>query len=117
MKVKDIMNTKIISSSKRETIKEAIKKMKKHNISQMPVIDENKAVGFVSESIILNAISEIDSEYIEDIMEDSPPIITIDSDVDIIRDLLRFYPMILVTSHGKLKGLITKSDILTKLYK
>ena len=47
-------------------------------------------------------------------MTESPPVIAIDAKVSVIKSLLQFYPIILVKEQGKLKGVITKVDILKK---
>jgi len=116
-KAKSIMNNKIISLAPNDNIKEAIKKMKQHNISQMPVIENHKSIGSVSESTILEAIMDEKGKKIKDIMSDSPPVVSKESSIDVVSNLLKFYPMILVSEEGELKGVITKSDLIGKLYK
>src|SRR3989338_4182252 len=56
IKAEEIMNKKIVSIKPDENIKDAISKMKKYGISQMPVIDEHKAIGLISESSLLDAL-------------------------------------------------------------
>ena len=56
IKAEEIMNKKIVSISLNEDIKSSIRKMKKFNIYQMPVIEYHKAIGLISESILLNAL-------------------------------------------------------------
>ena len=116
-KASEIMSNKIISVSPQDDIKEAINKMKKFNISQMPVIEQDKSIGLVSESAILSAMLEKKAKTIKCMMEEAPPIISKDTSLSVISDLLKFYPLILVSDSGKLKGVITKSDLLAKLYK
>ncbi len=117
VKADEIMNKKIISIRPEEFIKDAIKKMKKYDISQMPVIDDNKVVGLISESTLLDALVEGKGKSVAEVMEESPPIISKQSSVKVISNLLKYYPMILVSESGKLAGLITKSDFLGKMYK
>lgn len=113
-----IMQNKIISVLPNTNVKEAISKMKNNEISQLPVIDKGKCLGFVSESILLDEIIKGSHEKkIKDIMKDSPPIIPSKSSVDVVSNLLKFFPMVLVNDNGKLKGLITKSDVIRKVYK
>ena len=50
------MNKKIVSLTPNESIKEAIIKMKKYGISQMPVLDQDNVIGLVSESTLLDAL-------------------------------------------------------------
>lgn len=117
LKAEEIMNKKIIFVNPNEDIKEVIKKIKKYDISQLPVVEHNKCVGLVSESILLDAILAKKGNKVEDIMDEAPPIISKDASVDIISNLLKFYPIILVASGGKYLGIITKSDMLLKIYK
>ena len=115
-KAEDIMTSRIISVVSEDDVKEAVLRMKKFNISQMPVIEEHKSVGLVSETTILDAMLEHKGKKVKDIMEDSPPVISKNTSVSAVSDLLKFYPLILVSDKGKLKGVITKSDLLAKMY-
>jgi predicted transcriptional regulator len=117
VKAGEIMTKKIISVVPENDVKESINKMKKFNISQMPVITNHKVVGLVSESTLLDALMRKKHEKISDIMEEAPPIISKTASVKIISSLLRHCPMVLVSESGKLIGLITKADLLSKLYK
>ena len=112
LKAKDIMNKKLISISPDTKIKDVIKEMRRHGISQMPVIKDNNCVGLVSDSILLDAFSRKGVEKVSDIMADSPPIIAKDTSIDIISNLLKFYPIVMVSEKGRLEGVITKADIL-----
>ncbi|GAG34603.1 unnamed protein product, partial [marine sediment metagenome] len=117
IKASEIMHDKIISVSPEENISEAIKKMKKFNISQLPVIEDNKSIGLVSEAIILDAMLNKKAKKAKEIMEDSPPVVSKNTGVNAVSSLLQSSPMILVSDNGKLKGVITKSDLLGKVYK
>jgi predicted transcriptional regulator len=115
----DIMNRSIISASPGDRLRRAIELMKRHSISQMPVIDDRKVVGMVSESTILDAfIQERGRDtLVREIMADAPPIITKEASIDTVTQLLREYPIILVSEGGKLLGHITKADVLMKGYR
>ena len=52
IKAEQLMTSRIISISSSAPIKEAIAKMKKSKISQLPVIDDHNLIGLISESII-----------------------------------------------------------------
>ena len=117
IKAANIMTHRLISVSPIEPIKDAIEKMKKHNISQLPVIEEHKSIGLVTESDILEAMINKKGKIIQDVMEDAPPVISKKTGISVISDLLKFYPLILVSEDGELKGVITKSDLLAKIYK
>ncbi|MFC1730585.1 CBS domain-containing protein [candidate division KSB1 bacterium] len=116
LKAEQIMQSKIISVSPDETAKDVIKKMKKYEISQLPVIKDSIVAGLVSESILLDAILNDNKGEIREIMDDAPPIVSKDASVNVVSELLRHYPLVIVGEKGKLKGLITKSDLLRKVY-
>ena len=117
LKAEKIMNKGIISVKPSDKIRDAIGKMKKSNISQMPVIEDHKSIGVVSESIILEALLNKKGDNVKDIMDDSAPVVSKNTNISVISNLLRFYPMVLVSDGGELKGIITKADLLGKIYK
>lgn len=116
IKAEQIMSHKIISVLPNDTINSAILKMKKYGISQLPVIDDHKSIGMVTESSILNSMLQKKGNYVEDIMESPPPVISSDASPQLISSLLKYFPMILVSKKGNLIGVITKADLLEKLY-
>ena len=116
IKADKLMTAKIVSISSSTPIKEAIAKMKKFQISQLPVIDDTQLVGLVSESTILDAMLESKTGSIKEIMQDAPPIVSKTTGIQVVSGLLKHYPIIIVSEEGKLVGLITKADLLGKLY-
>lgn len=117
IKAEQLMTNKIISVSSGTSIKEAIGKMKKFQISQMPVMDDSKVMGLVSESIILDALLKSKGKTVKDVMQEAPPIVSKTTSIQVVSNLLKHYPMVMVSEEGRLIGLITKSDLLGKLYK
>ena len=113
---KDVMTTKIISSKPDDSIKDAIKRMKSHSISQIPVLDGHQCVGFISEALILEALLSGKGKVVQEVMGDSLPIVSTKTSIPVISNLLKAFPMVLVSDKGKLKGVISKSDILSKVY-
>lgn len=116
LKAKDLMNKNIISIKPEENIRKVIQKMRKFQISQMPVIEEKRVVGFISESIVLDCFTKKGCEYVKDIMKESPPIVPVETSIQVVSNLLKFYPVIMVSKGGNLLGLITKADLLSKMY-
>jgi len=116
VKAEEMMNKKIISVAPNDDIKESINKMKKFGISQMPVLEDHKVIGLVSESTLIDALMNKKDKKIEDIMEDTPPIVSKKASIKVVSNLLRHYPIVLVSESGKLIGLVTKADLLSKLY-
>ncbi|MBC7085142.1 MAG: CBS domain-containing protein [Methanomethylovorans sp.] len=56
MQVKDIMNTDVIVCNPQTTISEASQLLKKHNISGLPVVEDGRVVGIVSEADLLKLL-------------------------------------------------------------
>jgi CBS domain-containing protein len=56
MQIKDIMNTDVIVCNPQTTISEASQLLKKHNVSGLPVVDEDRVVGIVSEGDLLKLL-------------------------------------------------------------
>ena len=117
IKADELMNKKIVSLTSNDNIKDSVRKMKKFGISQMPVIDGHKIIGLVSESTLLDALISKKGKRIDEIMEETPPIVSKKASIKVVSNLLRHYPAVLVSENGKLVGLITKADLLSKLYK
>ena len=114
-KASDVMGKKIISVKPNEKIKSVIEKMKKHGISQVPVIDNQVVIGTISETALLYGLLHEKGNEVNDVMEEAPPVIGMKTRLSVISNLLQFSPMVLVSEKGKLKGVITKADVLSKI--
>ena len=117
VKAADMMTKKLIFIEPNDSVKDAITKMEKYEISQMPVILHHKAVGFISDKILLQAIGKGEDLKIKEVMADSPPIISSNTTVSVISNLLKHFSMVLVSESGELIGVITRHDLLSKVYK
>jgi len=82
-------------------------------ISQLPVIENGKVIGTVTEeSIIKNLGSNIADEKVEDIMETPLPSVPENTNISMIRPLLEDHSGVLVIRKGDVIGIITRSDLL-----
>src|SRR3989344_3655254 len=97
IKAQEVMSTKIVSVSPNDSIRESISKMKKFGISQMPVIDDHKAIGLISESILLDVLIGKKGKTAADIMGEAPPTVSKSASIQVISSLLRHYPTVLVS--------------------
>ncbi len=116
IKADQIMSEKIVSILPSMTIKDAIKKMKDNGFSQLPVIEDHKAIGMISESIILESMMKNEGKSVDDIMQAACPVVSGNSSISVISNLFKYFPMVLVSKKGKLVGVITKTDLLAKMY-
>ncbi|HLD07047.1 MAG TPA: CBS domain-containing protein [Candidatus Nanoarchaeia archaeon] len=114
----EIMQHKVIAVSPDASIPEAIRKMKKHEISQMPVLAKGNVQGIISESILLDALVQGKHEKkVREVMQDSPPIVPPATSAQVVSHLLQFFPIVLVADNGRLEGLISRADIVRKMYR
>ena len=56
MNVKDVMNSDVVSCRPDDEISSAAQLLKEHNISGLPVVDEGKVVGIVTEADLLKLL-------------------------------------------------------------
>lgn len=134
MKVSEIMTTNLITAGPDETIKDVILKMRKKNVSGLPVVDKNnKVLGTFSETDVAKAlpdilneaqyiplvdVRELTSEPIKRVMD--MPSISIGADTEIeeaAKIVLEQYRhrLPVVDGAGHLIGMVTLGDILKAL--
>jgi len=107
----------IVKLKPSNTLLDAIKKMRKDSISQIPIFDGNEPVGVVTEDNIVKHISDVgESELknakIESVMEPVPPIVDYNTPANSLVPLIRFSKCILVAKKSKIYGIITATDTL-----
>ncbi|MEA2035252.1 MAG: CBS domain-containing protein [Euryarchaeota archaeon] len=114
----DLMHTPVICVSPTESVTKTVEIMENNGISQLPVINNGVPIGCISESAIINAmelgkIQKTHEHTVENIMEDSFPTVSPLVDVDTIVHMLHYHHAILVLEMGKVKGVITKHDLIS----
>lgn len=118
VQLKNIMATKVVSVNSETELPIAISKMKKYEISQMPVIDDGRPVGILSERNIIETLThEKGINLVKDTMGEAPPQLPSNSTVHAASHLLSFFPLVLVSEKGKIKGLVTRADVLQKAFR
>ncbi len=106
---KDFMNTKIIfinKDTKRNKIKEL---MLKHGISHIPIIENDKILGLVTERSLLH---NEEAKIAEEAMIEPCPIINKDTNINLVKSILDYSSIILIQDKGKIIGIITRADLL-----
>ena len=121
MKVKEIMTTKIISVDKDDSLKHVLDLMKKHDITKIPVLEEKKFFGLVTDNVIAYKLGSIRKRSVtasrlhaSSVTEKE--VLTISADEE-VRNILKSVgepgpTMLPVVEKGKLVGLVTKADLL-----
>ena len=106
---------KLVSVSKENYVKDALKLMNQYNFSQLPVINDNESIGSVREGSLLGMVLE-DSEsvntLINEIMDDPFPVIDENSNIDSASKTLKNAPAAIVRDRDTLVGIITRFDVL-----
>lgn len=116
-----VLNPKLIVAKSNEPIKDVIKLMKEHEISQVPVVEERKIIGLATESSILEYLSETTdpahfiSQPVSIISTQSPPMIPKNTPLHVVLSLLSHFPMLVVFDNHKYLGGITKADLLNRI--
>ncbi len=116
VKAMDVMKKVVIAVGPEDHVKKAIEFMKKHAISQLPVIANGRIIGMISETTILNNLDkDVKRERVGDIMESAPPVIARETSIAVVSGLLKHFPMVVVAEKGNVEGIITKADVLNSL--
>lgn len=118
LSAKDIMSKHLATIRSNVSVKDAAKTMKSKKISQVPVVDDGIVVGSISEKTIIDKVAQglkLDNLAlvpIRDLMEEAFPQIDENSHISVVSTLLEYHPAVLITSKGKINGIITKADLL-----
>ncbi len=115
--VGQIMTSPIVAVKSDDRVDKVIHLMKSYDISQLPVLDEEVQVGSISEATVVQRIASGENmgrllkRNVRDIMENSFPTVSKDTDIDVVYALLEHEPAIIVVEHGKVAGIVTKADL------
>ncbi|MBI5872081.1 CBS domain-containing protein [archaeon] len=113
---KNFMTRHIISISPNDKVSKAIHLMRRHGVSQIPVIQNDISVGSIKEStIIRNLDKNLSEKKVKDIMEDSFPIISSNDTIEVVKSLLDFHQAVIITEKSKPVGIMTKSNLMNSI--
>ena len=110
--------TEILTARTTDNMKDVISILKKHNISQLPVVDENDLlVGIVTEIDLLNHMLLTDhvhepDETIESIVDPNVPVVRPNTPLETLMAIFSNRNVVVIAVDGKIKGILTKIDIL-----
>ncbi len=113
---KDGDTPSVVSIASGATVRQALRLMTLHDVSQLPVMDGDSCVGSVSDwSLSARSLenTKLLDATISDIMDAPFPVVESTQSVDAIAKLLsKANPAVLVRSGGRLAGIVTRSDVL-----
>ena len=118
IKASDIMAKGVFGVLGSETVEEAADIMKKYKISQIPVFENNKIIGSVSEKTIFSKLitgenlHKLSKRKVIDVMDDAFPSVSKETKLSVISVLLKHSSAVIVADKGEYIGIITKADLL-----
>lgn len=118
---KDIMKSPVIYASPMDTIRKASKLMEENDISQLPVLENGLQVGSISETHVIKEMtsekdmSNLSSRKVKEIMVEGFPTVGKNTDIEVISNLVKANPAVLVVEKGRAVGIITKTDVIKLL--
>ena len=119
--VKDIMTTNVISVDKDVNLEQVLKLMKKHEITKIPVLEDKKIIGMITDNIIAYKLGSIRKKGIpasrlhaSSVTDKNIECISVDTEVKtILKKVGKPGPtMLCVTDDKNLLGVVTKADLL-----
>ena len=113
---KDGETPAVVSIAAGATVRQAIRLMTLHDVSQLPVMDGESCVGSVSDwSLSAKSLenTKLLDAAVSDVMDAPFPVVDATQSVDVIAKLLsKANPAVLVRRAGRLAGIVTRSDVL-----
>jgi cystathionine beta-synthase len=107
----------IVSVAPGGTVRQALRLMNLHDVSQLPVMDGTTCVGSVSDwSLSAKSLEnpKLLDQTVSDVMDGPFPVVDSGHAVDAIVKLLsKSNPAVLVQEHGTIQGIVTRSDMLS----
>ena len=106
---------RVVSAAPSETVAEALAKMDKFGVTQLPVIEEGKSVGALREGRLLAKLlgnRDLMAAPVAEVMEAGLPVVDVDASSAEVTRFLRRGPAVLVEEFGRITGIITRHDML-----
>ena len=113
---KNLLNRSLIFLKPDDTVNLAARLMREKDISQIPIIENDRCIGSLSDKTIIRNLSRItNSSKVKEFMDDPFPVISCNDDVNVVKTLLEYHQAVLISEKGKIIGILTKSDLLNLL--
>jgi len=105
----------LISVKPTDTVGDALAQMDELGLTQIPVLEEGKAVGALRENRVLAKVvrnRDLLSTPVSEVMESSFPTVDVDASANDVTKRLQTSPAVLVEEYGRIIGIITRHDVL-----
>jgi len=115
--VADLMSRTLTTVASSTPLAEAARRMEGGAFSQLPVVDDGRVVGSLSESALLRALADSGARAgrVRDVLETAYPVVEEGFPAELLPPLLGRYPAVLVAHRGELRGIVTKADLIRGL--
>ncbi len=116
-KAGDICSRNIIAASSKDNAATTVEVMRKHGFSQLPIIEDDKIVGLITEEGIVRRMADGDPEKVgktpvSKLADAPPPIVDVSTPAKALIPLVKYCKAVLVSENGKIVGIITAADLL-----
>lgn len=112
-------DTPLVAVGPGASVREALDLIEAHNVSQLPVLEEGRPIGSVTESALLAAVMEDPARLANEVREvagEPFPVVDVDAELsEITSRLTRRNPAILVAENGSVRGILTRYDVIHHL--
>jgi cystathionine beta-synthase len=120
---RDIVNSRgtkrLITVLANQTVSDAVSLMKKYNIEQLPVFNDEGLAGAISETGLFQKIfdnPEIKNAIIQDVIEPAFPLVTFDTPVERLSHLInKVNGAVLAKDEAGNYHIVTKNDVIQAL--
>ena len=115
--VAELMSRTLTSVESGATLATAAQRMESGAFSQLPVLDDGRVVGALSETALLRALAQPSAHRlrVRDVLEVAYPVVDEGFPADLLPPLLGRYPAVLVAHRGEVRGIVTKADLIRGL--
>lgn len=117
----EVMSRDVVSIPTGAPLEEAIRKMRQHAYSQLPVVDDDRVIGSISERAVVHAMAEHEDPRkvrgltVDEVMEDALPTLGPETPAEAALELIEEVPAVLVVEDDRLVGVVTRTDLLNLL--
>jgi cystathionine beta-synthase len=105
----------LVFAAPNDTVADALSKMDELGLTQLPVLEEGRAVGSLRESRVLAKVvrnRDLLEAKVADVMEGSFPTVDVDDSLAAVTRRLQTSPAVLIEEYGRIIGIITRHDVL-----
>ncbi len=106
---KDVMHRDVITVKLSDKISKIVPIAKKNAISQFPVVEGGRIVGGLATRDMIGAQEGV---VVKDVMSDPFPTVSESKPVSMVKEMLKYDPVVIVLNKESIAGIITAEDLL-----